>query len=167
MATQSTKATDRAVETTLSLLQDLLGSSPKRNFAVRLWDGTIWQPEPGNKEPTRFTLMLQHSGALRSMFLPPSELNLFEAYIYNDFDVEGDIEFLLAILNQYIDKPSGKLEQLFYAKRLMSLPKTGRPRPVNPPVRLRGKRHSKERDRQVITYHYDQSNDFFEPWLDT
>src|ERR1700680_4450039 len=117
MGTRSMKTADRAVEATLSLLQDLLGSSPKRDFKVRLWDGTTWQPEPGNSEPQCFTLVLQHPGALRSMFLPPSELNLFEAYIYNDFDVEGDIEALLAILDQYIDKPSGKLEQLHYAKR--------------------------------------------------
>lgn len=166
MATHS-KTTDRAVETTLSLLQDLLGSSPKRDFAVRLWDGTTWQPEPVNKEPMRFTLVLQHPGALRSMFLPPSELNLFEAYIYNDFDVEGDIELLLAILDQYIDKPSGKLQQLYYAKRLMSLPKTGQPRPNTVAMkRVPGKRHSKERDRQAISYHYDQSNDFFTLWLD-
>jgi cyclopropane-fatty-acyl-phospholipid synthase len=122
MARSTIKTTDQAVQTTLSLLQDVFSSYRSPNVAVRLWDGTTWKPEPGSEEPPRFTLVLQHPGALRSMFLPPSELNLFEAYIYNDFDVEGDIESLFAILDQFIDKPSGKLEQLHYAKRLMSLP---------------------------------------------
>src|SRR5437660_910250 len=80
------------IKTTLSLLQDLLGSSPVRNFAVRLWDGTTWRPEPASEEPVRFTLVLQHPGALRKMFLPPGELTLGEAYIYNDFDIEGSVE---------------------------------------------------------------------------
>src|SRR5690348_9462285 len=79
--TQPTKAT-QAVQTTFSLLSDLLAFSSPRRFAVRLWDGTIWEPEPG--QPPLFTLVLQHPGALRSMFLPPSELALGEAYIFND-----------------------------------------------------------------------------------
>ncbi|SRR6266496_3165764 len=89
MTIESAKATDQATQTTLSLLQDLFGSAQRHNFAVRLWDGSTWKLEPGNKEPPRFTLVLQHPGALRSMFLPPNELNLFEAYIYNDFDIAG------------------------------------------------------------------------------
>src|SRR5690348_9671852 len=108
------KISDQAVQTTLSFLQDLFGLSSQHNFAVRLWDGTTWQPETGREAPPRFTLVLQHPGALRSMFLPPNELNLFEAYVYNDFDVEGDIESLLAMLDQLIDERGhiGKLEQL-------------------------------------------------------
>jgi cyclopropane-fatty-acyl-phospholipid synthase len=167
--TQSAKVSDQAVQTTMSLLQDLLGSSSRHNFAVRFWEGTTWKSEPDNNEPPRFTLVLQHPGALRSMFLPPSELNLFEAYIYDDFDVEGDIESLFAILDQFIDERGhiGKLEQVRHGKRLLSLPKTAKPRPDTFAIsRLHGKRHSKERDRQVISYHYDQSNDFYKLWLD-
>jgi cyclopropane-fatty-acyl-phospholipid synthase len=171
MTIQPAKTADHATQTTLSLLQDLFGSSQEHNFAVRLWDGTTWKPEPGNKEPPRFTLVLQHPGAIRSMFLPPSELNLFEAYIFNNFDVEGDIESLFEMLDQLIDEREriGKLEQLRYGKRLKSLPKTDQPRPNDLAVRLRGVRHSKERDRQAVNYHYEQykqSNDFFALWLD-
>jgi cyclopropane-fatty-acyl-phospholipid synthase len=171
MTIESAKATDQATQTTLSLLQDLFGSAQQHNFAVRLWDGSTWKPELGNKEPSRFTLVLQHPGALRSMFLPPNELNLFEAYIYNDFDIEGDIESLFAMLDQLIDERGrvSKLEQLRYGKRLKSLPKTGQPRPIGLAVKLHGTRHSKERDRQAVNYHYEQykqSNDFFALWLD-
>ena len=31
-------------------------------------------------------------GALRAMFSSPSELTLGEAYVHDDFDIEGDIE---------------------------------------------------------------------------
>src|SRR5947209_3012485 len=84
MLTTRTKSDDRSVQTSLSLLQDLLGFVHPRDFAVRLWDGTTWEAEAG--QAPRFTLVLQHPGALRKMFLPPSELNLGEAYIYTDFD---------------------------------------------------------------------------------
>ncbi len=74
MATFPKKTVDTSVVTSLSLLEDLLSSYHPRNFAVRLWDGTTWEAEPG--QPTRFTLVLQHPGALRMMFLPPNELSL-------------------------------------------------------------------------------------------
>lgn len=36
--------------------------------------------------------MIQHPGALHQLFSSPTELSLGEAYIYNDYDIEGDIE---------------------------------------------------------------------------
>jgi cyclopropane-fatty-acyl-phospholipid synthase len=164
MATPTIKTTDSAVQATLSLIQDLLGSAQQRNFAVRLWDGTTWKPDP--EQETRFTLVLQHPGALRRMFLPPSDLTLGEAYIYNDFDIEGDIEAVFPIADQFIEGHWGKADQLRYGKRLLSLPNTGQPRPSDPAVKLRGARHSKERDRQAVTYHYNRSNEFYALWLD-
>jgi len=164
MATPTIKTTDSAVQTTLSLIQDLLGSAQQRNFAVRLWDGTTWKPDP--EQETRFTLVLQHPGALRRMFLPPSDLTLGEAYIYNDFDIEGDIEAVFPIADQFIEGHWGKADQLRYGKRLLSLPNTGQPRPSDPAVKLRGARHSKERDRQAVTYHYNRSKEFYALWLD-
>ena len=89
MAAPILKTTDQAVQTTLSLLQDIFGSAQLPPFAVRLWEGTTWQSAPESTEPPRFTIVLQHPGALRKMLLPPGELNLGEAYIYNDFDQES------------------------------------------------------------------------------
>ena len=166
MATPTIKTTEKAVQTTLSLLQDLLGSSAMCNFAVRLWDGTTWKPESASEEPVRFTLVLQHPGALRRMFLPPSELTLGEAYIYNDFDIEGSVEAAFALGDQIMDERWGKMAQVRYGKRLLSLPNTGQPRPGDAAAKLRGSLHSKERDRQAVTYHYDRSNDFYALWLD-
>src|SRR5712692_7224998 len=140
------KSTDQAIQTTLSLLQDLFGSSQQRNFAVRLWDGTTWTPEPlvtcppdrvpGNTESPRFTVVLQHPGALRKMFLPPNDLTLGEAYIYNEFDIEGDIEAIFPLADQFINGHWGKMEQLRYGKRLLSLPKTEQTRPSDSSAKL-------------------------------
>jgi cyclopropane-fatty-acyl-phospholipid synthase len=58
-------------------LDALLKDCPRRDFQVRLWDGTEWKAQT---QP-RFTLVLKHPGALRAMFSRPSELTLGEGYI--------------------------------------------------------------------------------------
>ncbi len=166
MASWSLKTDAQAVQTTLSLLQDIFGSDQLPNFGVRLWDGTTWQSRPEAGEAPRFTLVLQHPGALRSMLLPPSELNMGEAYIYNDYDVEGDLLGAFELGDYLLDERWGKMAQARFGKRLLSLPKTGQPRPRDVAVKLHGTLHSKERDRQAVTYHYDRSNDFYALWLD-
>lgn len=164
MSTSTTKPVDNAAQTSLSLIQDIVGSAHSDNFAVRLWDGTTWEAKPG--QPPRFTLILQHPGALRSMFLPPSDLNLGEAYIYNDFDIEGEIEAVFPLAQRFIEGHWGRIEQVRFGKRLLSLPKREPPRPAKQSAHLNGARHSKARDRQAVTFHYDRSNDFYALWLD-
>ena len=51
MATSIMKTSDQALQTTLSLLQDLFGSIQQRDFAVRLWNGSTWRPDAGSQEP--------------------------------------------------------------------------------------------------------------------
>ncbi len=164
MAQLTQKATDQAVQITLSLLRDIFSSAPQHEVAVRLWDGTTWKPELAGS--TRCTLVLQHPGALRKMFVPPSDLSLGEAYIYNDFDIEGDIEALLPLMEYFLERPWGKMEQVRFAKSLLSLPKMGQSRPGNTAAKVRGALHSKERDLQATNYHYDRSNEFYALWLD-
>jgi cyclopropane-fatty-acyl-phospholipid synthase len=165
MSTSTTKTVDNAAQTSLFVIENLLSSAHSENFAVRLWDGTTWESRPG--QPVRFTLILRHPGALRSMFLPPSELNLGEAYIYNDFDIEGEIEAVFPLAQHFIEGRQGKIEQVRFGKRLLSLPKRELPHPAKRAAHLNGARHSKARDRQAITYHYDRSNDFYALWLDS
>jgi cyclopropane-fatty-acyl-phospholipid synthase len=165
MAKLVTKTDDQAAQVTLSLLQDVLSSSPIRDVAVRLWDGTTWKPD--SAEPTRCTLVLQHPGALRRMFIPPNEMSLGEAYLFDDFNIEGDIEAIVPLMKYFIAERRGMLEQVRYGTRLLSLPKMGQPRPgETTAAKMHGLLHSKERDRQAIQHHYDRSNDFFALWLD-
>ncbi len=74
-----------AARITLELLDDLFGHGG--DVGVRLWDGTRWPDE----RPRAATLVLRHPGALRAMFRAGTELALSEAYLHDDFDIEGDI----------------------------------------------------------------------------
>lgn len=164
MATVGT-ANDRAVETTVSVWRELLGGYTGCNLAARLWDGTVWESQPG--EPANFTLVFHHAGSLRKMFTPPSELAMAEAYIYDDIDIEGDIESIFPLAEYLQNKPWGAAERLRFLKHLHSLPGEGPERSGRQPAILLGRPHSRDRDRQAVTYHYDTSNDFFRLWLDT
>jgi hypothetical protein len=62
MAQVLTKAMDRNVEATLSLLNDIVGTSQLPDVAVRLWNGATWRPESATGEPTRCTVVLQAPG---------------------------------------------------------------------------------------------------------
>jgi len=143
-------------------LDALLADYPRRDFQVRLWDGTTWGAE---KQP-RFTLVLKHPGALRAMFLSPSELTLGEAYIYDDFDIEGDIEAAFELAEYLLAQKRSLRESFDLYERLQRLPRSDRPRTGRHPTRFSGAVHSKDRDRQAISYHYDLPVEFYALWLD-
>lgn len=94
------------LHTTRLILRELFGPPEARAFAVRYWDGS---GEQGSAETTpAFTLVLRHPDALRHMLYPPSDLGLAEAYVRDDYDLEGDIEAavgLLAELAGYFRSP--------------------------------------------------------------
>ncbi|MDP3013165.1 MAG: cyclopropane-fatty-acyl-phospholipid synthase family protein [Candidatus Subteraquimicrobiales bacterium] len=164
ISTHQVKDTSATVQISLSFLQNLMGDYHPRNFAVRLWDGTQWEAEPG--QPTRFTLVLKHPGALRKMFWPPDDLTLGEAYVYDDFDIEGDIEAVFSLANYLSEQRRNKIQLLKYARLLLKLPSGGHSHNGRRAAFLSGKRHSVKRDRLAVSYHYDVSNDFYKLWLD-
>jgi cyclopropane-fatty-acyl-phospholipid synthase len=157
-------SSDPNVAPSLAILHNLAGFYQPRDFAVRLWEGTSWEPDAG--QPARFTLVLQHPGALRQMFWRASHLGMGEAYIYDDFDVEGDMQAFIDFLRRLQTQKRSLGERLRLAAGLLRLPSTNRPRPANRAAHLRGGKHSLERDKQAISYHYDLSNEFFSLWLD-
>ena len=142
-------------------LDALLKNYPKRNFQVRLWDQTTW----GTEDRPRFTLVLKHPGTLRSMFSSPSELALGEAYIYDDFDIEGDIEATFDLADYLLGQERSLGESLDLGRRLEKIPKEDNPRSGLRLIEL-GNLHSRERDRQAIHYHYDLPTEFYSLWLD-
>ena len=157
---------ERAADVTRSLLDDLFRDYPERDFSVRLWDGSTVEPATGRRE--RFTIVLRHPGALRKMFLPPGELALAEAYLKDDFDIEGDLEAIFPAADHLlIQRETSSLERLRHAGLLRRLPAERRATSANGAVELSGKRHSLGRDRQAISYHYDRSNEFFAVFLDS
>jgi cyclopropane-fatty-acyl-phospholipid synthase len=155
---------DNYVQTGLSILHILLAGCHPRNFAVRLWDGTVYKPEAGLKPV--FTLVINRPGALRRMFWRISDLSLGESYIYGDFDVEGDFESAFAIEDHLVGLRLGIADRVFCARQMMKLPSDDRPPAGRRADGLSGAPHSLRRDREAVRYHYDVSNDFFDLWLD-
>lgn len=157
-------AMDKSAETSLLFLQEVFGKLHPRNFAVRLWNGYEWGAEEGHE--TRFTLVLNHPGALRRMLLPLNEANLGEAYVSDDFDIEGEIESAVTLAEYLLSPPFTAMELCRLGWRLLNLPSDGSRRKGSAGLRLQGERHSRARDRAAVTYHYDTSNDFFSSFLD-
>jgi cyclopropane-fatty-acyl-phospholipid synthase len=153
---------DHSVEITFELLDAILADCPRRDFAIRLWSGDIW----GCAENPRFSLVLKHPGSLRRMLFGANQLTLGEAYIYDDFDIEGDIHAAFDFGDYLITHELELTEKLHVAGLLFRLPHhdNGEPHQLSP--HLHGRLHSKRRDREAVTYHYDLSNDFYQLWLD-
>ncbi len=146
----------------LNFLRELLADCHPRNFEIELWDGTRWAPEPGQFR--RFTWKINRPGALRRAFSSASELALGEAYIFGDFDIDGDIEGVFPLANYFLRHKWSATQKLQLASLLFRLPLSD---PIDTTRRsiLSGRLHSKRRDRQAIQHHYDVSNDFYALWL--
>ena len=86
--TSATATPDAAVAPAKRILEELLSGLRPRFFDVRFWDGSVWA---GDSATPRFTLVLRHPGAVRRMFWPPRPLSFASAYVYDDFDIEGDM----------------------------------------------------------------------------
>ncbi len=154
-------STDPVVDRTALLIERIFPQP--RAFRVRLWDGTEL-PASGK---SNFSMVLNHPGALRRMFTPPIELSLGEAFIRNDFDIEGDIFSVLSAIEPMFARSLSTRELFGVGLGLFALPASGVARAQGRgPARLRGEVHSRERDRAAIQYHYDVGNDFYSLWLD-
>jgi cyclopropane-fatty-acyl-phospholipid synthase len=154
---------ERAALLTRRLLGRLFVGEAAQRVGVRLWDGSAWPDD----FPRPVTLLLKHPGALRSMLLPGHELGVAEAYLYDDFDIVGDIEAVFGLADALAAATSGWRKRLLAARDLLRLPGDGvHEAGARGPARLGGHKHSVERDRQAVTYHYDVSNDFYALWLD-
>lgn len=146
----------------LARLDRLLSGYHSRDFAIRLWDGTTRNPEADR--PARFTWVIKNPDALARMLLPPRDLAMAEAYLYDDFDLEGDLEAACGLGEHLLNLPmktlwgfGGSWWRLLRQLR-QSQGKTG--------ARLNGTRHSIARDHQAVAFHYNVSNHFFGLWLD-
>jgi cyclopropane-fatty-acyl-phospholipid synthase len=129
-----------------------------------MWNGATWLAEQG--QPTRFTFVIRHPGALRSILLAKSELALGQAYIYEDIDVEGDLESAMSLAEYLFGLHLMTSERLRIARHLFRLPSLRGERAGRQPAALDGELHSIDRDRAAVTYHYNTSNDFFGLYLD-
>jgi cyclopropane-fatty-acyl-phospholipid synthase len=131
-------------------------------FAVRLWNGSEWCH---GDEPPRFTLDLKNPAALQCLLWDPNELSLGETYIFDGFDILGDLEASFELADYLMSRQWRISEKLRLGRKLLTLPGKDQS-DKRPPVRLKGRAHSKRRDAQAVQYHYNISNEFYKLWLD-
>lgn len=137
----------------------LTAHGPGTPLRVRTWTGDEWGPADAPA-----TLVLRHPGAFRALLLPPSDLTAGEAYVFDDVDIEGDIFAALEFAFGLAQVGKGPwVVRLF--RLLRALPADARRHEASRP-RMRGLLHSKRRDRQAVTHHYDTGNAFFAQFLD-
>lgn len=162
----SDQATERnALRVTTEILEKLLGPTGLPSLNIRLWDGTCW-PDSG---PRPATLVLNRPSALREMLSGGSEISVAEAYLRGACDVEGDMIAACDLGDVLIEQTLGWTKVLSVAAQVAKLPRFHDPAKANGfrSVRLNGKKHSLERDRHAIQFHYDVSNEFYTLWLDS
>jgi cyclopropane-fatty-acyl-phospholipid synthase len=125
---------------------------------VRVFDGSRAGPA---EAPV--TIDFRSPRAFSYLATAPGQLGLARAYVVGDIEVEGDLYTALSTLaGQKFVVPLAEQVRLLRELGGIGLLR----RPPRPPqeVRLRGRVHSKARDRQAISHHYDVSNTFYE-WL--
>jgi cyclopropane-fatty-acyl-phospholipid synthase len=147
---------------TRSLIEDLF-SDHFDIVGMRLWDGSTLPDE----HPRRATIVLNHASALRAMLLPGDELTLGESYLYNDIDIEGDVEAVFDLATDLQQQIGSWRQKLGLATQLLRLPLPAERQTMRGRARLSGRQHSLRRDRQAISYHYDVSNAFYRLWQDS
>jgi cyclopropane-fatty-acyl-phospholipid synthase len=163
-ATDVQQVDEQRVESTdaLTLLNLIFREYHPKDFAIRLWDGTTLEPEPG--QPARFTLVIHNPESLRALFNARSERALGELYICDSLDIEGQIEAVIPVAEYLMQRDLRLPERVGLGKALRKVTDSAYPR--RELYSLRGSRHSRGRDRQAASYHYDVSNDFYRLWLD-
>ncbi|GAB4066604.1 cyclopropane-fatty-acyl-phospholipid synthase family protein [Angustibacter speluncae] len=139
------------------------GALPVR---LRAWDGSEAGPQDAP------VAVLRSPDALRRIVFRPGELGLAQAYVTGELDVEGDLldGFRRVWARARETGSTGRLTPAVVANGLRTAKDLGvLGRPPAPPAsqaRLRGRLHTKLRDRQAISHHYDLSNDFYSLILD-
>jgi cyclopropane-fatty-acyl-phospholipid synthase len=155
--------------TTAGRLEEALRPFVGGDLPVRLvaWDGTAAGPADAP------VVTLRSPDALRRLLWQPGELGAAQAYVTGELDVPGDLDAALthafAVASQRgLGGRRPPVRALAGAVRTaLGLGVVGRPpAPPSTQARVRGRLHSKERDRRAISHHYDTTADFYALILD-
>jgi cyclopropane-fatty-acyl-phospholipid synthase len=139
------------------LIEGVVGTD--LGVAIEAYDGTRIGPVDSPA-----TIVIRSPDALTRIVQRPGELGFARAYVAGDIDVEGDMFKALAL------RDSLPVVQLSPDQWLAAAQLAGRavlyrlPVPAEE-VHLRGRLHSRRRDRAAVSYHYDVSNDFYRLFL--
>jgi cyclopropane-fatty-acyl-phospholipid synthase len=140
-------------------LSELLSEAlPERPFRVELWDGKELPPTNGSGGPT---LRIGSPRALGHVLRAPGQLGLGRAYVSGEIEVD-DMDAVLDLLDGYqVPRLDARAKVRLAAAAVRAGALRSVPRVPTAELRPRGRRHSRDRDRRAVRYHYDVSNDFF------
>jgi cyclopropane-fatty-acyl-phospholipid synthase len=149
-----------ATNSTAAKISGLLESILQVPIPIRLraWDGSTVGPDDAPM------LIIRNKRALRRIMWQPNELGLARAYVSGDLDLEGDLYEALSRLASLIwrspDTKDISLREVVVDTLRLGILGT-QPKPPPEEMVVTGSRHSKRRDRQAISHHYDVGNDFY------
>jgi len=134
---------------------------------LRAWDGSETGPEDAP------LVELRSRDAVRRLLRHPGELGAAQAYVTGDIEVHHDLDEALTHVWTVADErglsgvrpsPAAFVRALRAAVDVGALGKA--PELPESQARVRGRLHSKLRDRRAISHHYDLSNEFYSLILD-
>ena len=102
--------------------------------------------------------------ALARLVTAPGTLGLARAYVTGELDVDGDLHTVLASMPEVTLHDIPRAQRLRLARTLLPYWREHRQPPPEFEARPKGRLHSKRRDAEVISHHYDVSNRFYE-WV--
>ena len=129
-------------------------------FRVEAYDGSVSEPTILSSTNS-VTVKILNRDAISRVLTHPGELGLARAYVAGDIEVDGDLDPLFELTLP----PLRQLLNAGNVRSLLSVVGASAIRPLTPPsieARPRGALHSKSRDRQAVTHHYNVSNRFYE-----
>ncbi|MFP1629106.1 class I SAM-dependent methyltransferase [Streptomyces sp. 5K101] len=149
-----------------TLAEEVLGAPlPVR---IRAWDGSESGP------PDAPVVVVRHRRALRRLLWRPGELGLARAWVAGEIDVDGDLYEALDRLAGLVWEREPDAAPAVHPLRDPRLRAAARgllklggalPPPAAPAEEVRrrtGPLHTKRRDKEAISHHYDVGNDFYE-----
>ncbi|MEU6955817.1 cyclopropane-fatty-acyl-phospholipid synthase family protein [Streptomyces sp. NPDC045714] len=150
----------------LTALAEELLSEPL-SVRIRAWDGSESGP------PGAPVLVIRHRRALRRLLWKPGELGLARAWVAGEIDIEGDLYEALGHLAGLLwDRGADAKDSVHpvrdpkvraFARGLIDL--AGPWPPPAPPAeevrRRTGPLHTRRRDKEAISHHYDVGNAFY------
>ncbi len=136
--------------------------APSRPFELHFWDGV----RLAATQPNAASFYVRRPAALGHLLRAPGRLGLGRAWVEGSLDVDDIDRAFLAIDRWQPPRPSARrAARLALALALAAAP-GGIPRRPSLELVLDGERHTPERDRAAVTYHYDVGNEFFSLFLD-
>ncbi len=135
------------------LLAGLIGD--RLQLRVRTWDGSSLGPADAPA-----TIVVRSRAALVRALQRPGQLGLARAFVVGDLDVEGDLIQALELASSL----EGVVPSAAQWAALLRAAGPGLAVPRRAPaeeVRLRGRVHSRGRDRRAVTHHYDVSDGLY------